>query len=214
MPCLRWITISNTTITSTKNYEALFLFNLDFEPIDDLHTFKLILKAIQWKFGISFVYTRLDGKTAEVTVHPYRLANFNNYWYLIAYDLKREKIKTYYLKSISKLQTLYENFTDDPKVEKEIEAAGSIQSAWYKPENFEVGLVATGEAKRYLERLLPQNIEILKSSESDLLLNFHYHHKVELFTFVKKWLPDIHINNTLLQEELEKILKGYITIAN
>ena len=199
----------NSTITSVKNYEEMFLFNLDFEPIDDLENFKIILKAIQWKFGISFVYTRLDGKTAEVTVHPYRLANFNNFWYLIAYDLKHEKIKTYYLGKISKLQTLYENFTDDPKVNEEINAAGNIASAWYKPEVFEVTLSVKGEARRYLERHHPQNVKIVESTDEKILLQFSYYNKAELFTFVKKWLPDIRIEDTALQNELIALLKAY-----
>ena len=76
-------------ISSAKNYEEIFLFDLDFEPIGDVQNFKLLLKAIQWRFGVSFVYTRLDGKTTEVTVHPYRLANFNSYWYLLA---KRKEV--------------------------------------------------------------------------------------------------------------------------
>lgn len=200
----------NTTITSVKNYEEMFLFNLDFELIDDLESFKIILKAIQWKFGISFVYTRLDGKTGEVTVHPYRLANFNNFWYLIAYDLKREKLKTYYLGKISKLQTLYENFTDDPKVNEEIEAAGNINTAWYKPEKFEVTLTAQAEAKRYLERHLPRNIQCSSSSEETLELTFAYHHKTELFDFVKKWLPDVYIEDPQLQSEFREMLTTYL----
>ena len=200
----------NASLSSENNYEDIFLFNLDFEPIRNLENLKTILKAIQWRFGISFVYTRLDGKTAEVTVHPYRLANFNNFWYLIAYDLKHEKIKTYYFGNISKLKTLYENFTDNSKVNKELKSAGEISSVWYKSKKLEVVLIVKGKAKRYFKRHLPKNIQRIDSDENRFLLKFSYYHKAELFSFLKKWLPDIHIKDETLQNEFRTLLQNYL----
>ena len=201
----------DATISSVSNYEEMFLFNLDFEPIVDPNNFKIILKAIQWKFGLIFEYTRRDGKTSEVTVHPYRLANFNALWYLIAYDLKNEKVKTYYLANLSKLQTLYENFTNDPKVSKEIELLSTVSSAWYKSEKSEVLLTVSGDAQHYLKQHHPQNTTIVQTTQEELSLQFHYYHKTELFNFVKKWLPDIHIVHDELQEEFTELLKSYIS---
>ena len=114
-------TYIDTALPAVKSYEEMFLFDLDFEPIEDMGMFKVILQAIKWQVGIEFHYTKTDGSTKEVTVHPYRIANFKNYWYLIAYDLVDEKIKSYYLKKIDKLHTLYENFIADETTEKELE---------------------------------------------------------------------------------------------
>ena len=39
----------DSALPTAINYEEMFLFDLDFEPIDDIGTFKIILKAIQWR---------------------------------------------------------------------------------------------------------------------------------------------------------------------
>jgi predicted DNA-binding transcriptional regulator YafY len=200
----------NSAIEAARHYEEMFLFDLDFEEIHDMEMFKVVLKAIQWKLGISFVYTRLDGKCAEVTVHPYRIANFGNFWYLIAYDLKHEQIKSYYFGRIEKLKTLYENFTDDPKVEEALQHAGSIDSVWYKEERSEVLLSLHGDAMRYLLRKLPFRMKLMEKSDTWVRCRFSYYHEKELFTFMRRWLPDVRIEDEALQEKFEDELRRYL----
>lgn len=53
---------------------------------------------------MSLSIPRLIAAVKKVLVDPYRLANFQNYWYLIVYDPSTEILKTYYLKNISDLQ--------------------------------------------------------------------------------------------------------------
>jgi predicted DNA-binding transcriptional regulator YafY len=201
----------NSAISATKHYEEIFLFDMDFEEIENLEMFKILLKAIQWKFGIAFSYKRVDSTVIETIVHPYRIANFKNYWYLVAHDLEAQKIKTYYMKGISKLRTLYENFNDDPNVEAQIaQITSGIDSPWYRDEAWEVVLTVSGDARYYLERHTPRNMKKTADSEIYATFLFTYHHKVELFTFVKKWIPDIRINDPKLQKELNEIMNTYI----
>jgi predicted DNA-binding transcriptional regulator YafY len=202
----------DSAIDAARHYEEMFLFDLDFEEIPDMELFKVVLKAIQWKLGISFVYTRLDGKRAEVTVHPYRIANFGNFWYLIAYDLKHEQIKSYYFGRIEKLKTLYENFTDDPKVEEALRHAGSIDSVWYRDASLEVTVVLRGEALRYLLRKLPSRMKLVEKADTWARFRFAYYHEKELFTFMRRWLPDIHIEDETLQNRFEDKLRCYFAL--
>jgi len=201
----------SSAISATKNYEEIFLFDIDFEPIESLKIFKILLKAIQWKFGIEFTYRRVDGTVTEAIVHPCRIANFKNYWYLVAYDLEVEKIKTYHLKGISRLRTLYENFNTNPNIEAQIaETTAQIDSAWYRDEVRQVELVVEADARYYLERHTPRNMRKAAENEAYTTFLFTYHHKVELFAFVKKWIPDILISDLKLQKELNEIINTYI----
>jgi len=140
-------------LPTSKDFEKMFIFGLDFEPIGDMESFKVILKAIQWKVGIEFCYTRVDGKSSEVVVDPYRIANFNNYWYLMAYDPASEHIKSYYIGNITKLKTLYENFTANSSLEQELDLmCNTIDSVWFKEKKQTVTLRATARSHYYLMR--------------------------------------------------------------
>ncbi len=202
----------NSALPTATNYEEMFIFDLDFEPIEDIGTFKVILKAIQWKISLEFNYTKIDGTTKNVTVHPYRIANFKNYWYLIAYDLLDEKIKTYYLKSITKLHTLYENFISDDNAEKEIEKMCSkINSPWHSGKESKTTLLVRGDARFYIERHLPHHIKIIARHEDYTTMSISYSNETEVLSLVKKWLPDIEIvDNSPLSKKLDQSISAYI----
>ena len=202
----------DTALPMTRNYEEMFLFDLDFEPIEDMGMFKVILKAIQWQTGLEFIYTKKDGSSKEVTVHPHRIANFKNYWYLIAYDLMNEKIKTYYLKSISKLHTLYENFIPNESTQRELDAlCSNIDTAWYSGGEEQTTLHISGDARVYLQRHLPQHIQIIDTNESYVTASISYSSETEVLEIVKRWLPDIEIvDDVELSEKLDEILRGFL----
>ena len=203
----------NSALLISRDFEKMFIFGLNFEPIKDIEEFKIILKAIRWRVGLEFNYTRLDGKTIKVLADPYRIANFNNYWYLLAYDPTSEQIKSYYLGNISKLKTLYENFTADPSLEKELnKMCNTIDSVWFKTEKQKVTLKVTSRSRYYLMRYLPTNIVLLKEDEDAVLLHFSYYHETELFDFLKHWLPDVKImDNDILYDKFTAILQNYFT---
>ena len=202
----------DAALPSVRHYEAMFLFDLDLEPIGDIGTFRVILQAIQWRTGLEFDYTKTDGSTRQVTVHPYRIANFKNYWYLIAYDLADEKIKSYYLKKIDKLHALYENFIADEATEAELDRLCSgIDSAWYNGTERQATLRARGDARFYLERHLPSHLRILERHDDCTTLQMGYTNDTEVLSLVKKWLPDIEIvEPTTLAQTLEATLRSYL----
>ena len=106
----------DAALPTSSNYDEIFVFGMHFEAIEDVEAFKILIKAIKWKVGVEFVYTKADGSSKKVLVDPYRLANFQNYWYLVAYDPSVEILKTYYFKNISELQMLYGNFTGNAQI--------------------------------------------------------------------------------------------------
>ena len=202
----------DAAIPTTTKYEKMFLFDLNFEPIGDIGNFRVILQSIAWKVALEFLYTDKDGNKKEVTAYPYRIANFKNYWYLVAYDVADEKIKTYYLKRIEKLHTHYENFDVDEELQEQIERqCDTIDSPWYGKGDAQVTLRVVGDARRYLRRNLPPNMQMLEQSDDHDLIRLHYHDETEALSLVKHWLPDIEIaDDPRLQARLEETLRTYL----
>ena len=202
----------NKALPESKKYGNIFLFNIDYEELSDMKEFHKLLQSIHYQQSCTFFYVKKDGSSKEVNVHPYRIANFSNFWYLLAYDVEAEKIKSYHINSISKVILAGENYISDAALEKEIEETfDQFNSPWFDGDSKSVLLEATGDAKHYLDRSLPKNINITSKTEMDTQMQFHYYDDTEVLTFVKKWLPDIQIlDNTQLDQKLQKILKKYL----
>ena len=199
-------------LPESKEYGNIFLFNIDYEKFLDMKEFYKLLQAIRYQQSCSFSYIKKDGSKKEVNAHPYRIANFSNFWYLLAYDVEAEKIKSYHINSISKVILAGENYIGNTSIEKEIEETfGQFDSPWFDTNPKSVILAAKGDAKLYLDRSHPKNINITFQSEIDTEMQFHYYNDTEVLTFVKKWLPDIMIlDNTELDQKLRETLKNYL----
>jgi predicted DNA-binding transcriptional regulator YafY len=188
-----------TTIVSRLNIgERLFLPDLASE-------FGVSLRTIQKDFS-----TR-HGKKDSYLVDPYRLGNFDGFWYLIAMDNKAGILKTFYLKSIENIRVSPENYAIDSALEKEIEETyGNLTTAWFKEEKQNVNLLAVGAARRYIMRNPGPQIAIIKDAPDGLHLQMTYHRDVEVLYFVKHWLPDIRIiGNPHLKKMLMDQIKNY-----
>jgi len=199
-------------LPKSYTYEKIFLFNSDNEEISHMREFRKLLQAIRNKQSCSFHYTKKDGTTKEVHAHPYRIANLSSYWYLLAYDVEEEKLKSYHINSIFKVILAGENYINDTAVEREIEKTfADFTSAWFDGELKQVRLNAKGMARHYIERKPLKNITILSTEEDVLELLFEYYSDVEVLNFVKKWLPDVQIvDHSKLSSKLEDILKNYL----
>ncbi len=199
-------------LDKSEKYGDIFLFNIDNEEISQMKEFRKFLQAIRNRQSCSFMYTKKDASQKEVHAHPYRIANLSNYWYLLAYDVEAEKLKSYHINSISHVILAGENYINDAAVEKEIEDTFiDFTSAWFDGEPKSVKLQATGTAKHYLERNPPGNITIISRSDTELEIQFDYYNEIEVLNFVKKWLPDIKIiDHTELKQKLQESLQNYL----
>ena len=203
----------DAALPTSSNYDDIFVFGMHFEAIEDIESFKILLKAIKWKVGVKFVYTKADGSSKEVLVDPYRIANFQNYWYLIAHDPSVEILKTYYLKNITELSMLYENFTGNPQIEEDLnKVCNAMDSVWYNGEQQSCLLRVEGKAKYYIERNVPSNIGFVEQHDTHDIVRMVFHNEVELFSFVKGWVPDVRIiDNKLLSDKLDSQLQDFLS---
>ena len=198
-------------LPETKEYKNIFVLSIDYENIQHSKEFYSLLQAIKFQESCSFNYTKKDGSSKKVHVHPYRIANFSNYWYLLAYDVEGKKLKSYHINSINNVVSAGENYISNTAIEKEIEDTfARFNSVWFdgNPKNVELKIV--DNAKLYTERNLPKNSTIVSKDDETLIIKFEYYNSAEVMSFVKQWLPDIQIlKHKELKDELKNTLKCY-----
>ena len=199
-------------LPETKGYKNIFVLNIDYEEILHTKEFYKLLQAIKTHESCSFYYTKKDGSSRLVHIHPYRIANFSNYWYLLAYDVENEKLKSYHINSISKVEFAGENYISNAAIEKEIEDTfARFNSVWFDGNVKSVELEIVANAKLYTQRNLPKNSTIISQDDDVLIINYEYYNSAEVMSFVKGWLPDIKIiNNKTLENELKELMQNYL----
>lgn len=183
-----------------------FYFDFVLEEICSEELIANIVFALSKHVAVTFEYSNKAGTKQQKTVYPLKIANFDGNWYLIAYDLIADKLKTYHLKEITALVVEQNDFLGlkREKLEKE---ADLIHSPWYNQNPQEVTLKAEGIAVEYIKRKQHPNLTIKEETEDALILIMKYYNTVEVMQFVKKWLPFVSIvDDEVLNSALNDIL--------
>lgn len=84
-----------------------------FAPEDnDLETFEMLTRALKERRVLRFQYPNLDADKAQSRlVHPYHLGCIGNHWYLFAFDVKRQAMRTFALLRLKAPEITTERFT-------------------------------------------------------------------------------------------------------
>lgn len=158
--------------------------------IEDLsgktHLFKTLQEAIAQNRQIKFTYNK-----KQRTLNPYRIVSFEGFWYLYGEEVKDTKLKTYYLKDVTNLQTLDTPF--QPK-EEPIDKLKYAINTWFEPNNalFEVRLLAQEPIAKYFTRRplsLDQQLQQNKDGSIEITLKATSHN--EVLHEIKKWMPNL-----------------------
>jgi len=188
-----------------------FYARIDVEDIS--HKFDLIEEledAIATQKEITFKYKKWwnpdDIKTHKY-VKPYKIIIFDGFWYLLAKS--GDLYIKYYLKEMRELKILEQTFVKEEKVTKAMEKAIGI---WFDPsaEPFDVTLLLDSDAIVYFKRKPIKGQYLKKNADGTAELTLSVTHKREVFSILKKWLPQVKvIEPRALQEEFENMLKKY-----
>jgi len=192
--------------------ESPFYARIDVEDIS--HKFDLIEEledAIATQKEITFKYKKWwkpDTIRTHKHVKPYKIIIFDGFWYLLAKS--GDLYIKYYLKEIRDLSVLEQTFEREKKVTEAMEKAIGI---WFNPsvEPFDVVLLLDKNAIVYFERKPIKGQYLKKNTDGTAELTLSVTHKREVFTILKKWLPQVRvIEPRELQEEFEEILAQYM----
>lgn len=189
-----------------KEHNA-FLFDINFEEIENENLFNQIVNAIINTIAVSFQYTNKENVSSQKNVYPLKVTNMLGYWYLLGYDFQNEKIKSYYIKSITDLSFLNESYLSEQMIQDLAQSTSGISSPWFCEEEKSVLLKVTGDAMLYLKRKNDSKLDIVEETETYFLMQMKYYNDTEVLVFVKKWLPFITIEDNLdLRDKLRDIL--------
>jgi len=194
-----------------------FLFHLNLEDISDCSDlFRLLNQAVALRQQVGFSYCNNQGEIKDYTVHPYRLANLKGFWYLLAYDLKIGRLKSFYLKKIETPIIHPGNYKINTDIMAELERfSKEIFSPWVCEECRTVKLQIKGNARIYLKRNLPAALSVESEDEDSLLVSMEYFANSEVLALVKQWLPDIVIlENPFLVDKLKAEINDYLGQLN
>jgi predicted DNA-binding transcriptional regulator YafY len=132
-----------------------------------------LLHSIKNRYLIKFDYQKFwDSEATHRKAEPYALKEFKNRWYILAKDLKDNKIKTFALDRLTKLETTAKkfNYPSNYNVEEHYKYCfGIISPNGQKPE--EVILSFKPFQGKYLKTLpLHQTQEVILDNEEELQL--------------------------------------------
>ena len=192
--------------------ESPFYTRIDVENISNkLDLVEDLEYAISKQKTLTFKYKKWcdpDNIKTYENVKPYKIIIFDGFWYLLS-QYKDHYIK-FYLKEIRDIKILDQTFVQEEKVLDRMNKALDI---WFDPkaEPFDVTLLLDRNAIVYFERKPIKGQYMKKNSDSTAELTVSITNKEEIFTVLKKWLPQIRvIEPAELQEEFEDMMKRYL----
>ena len=108
--------LDSSTKYSLGNLDEALSFR-PFAPEDtDLETFEILTRALKERRVLKFQYRNLDADKAQSRlVHPYHLGCIDNHWYLFAFDVKRQAMRTFALPRLKSPEITVERFTTPKK---------------------------------------------------------------------------------------------------
>jgi len=129
-----------------------------------------------------------------VDVEPYKIANFDGFWYLFGKDIKNQKVKTFMISKIESLEcTVEKHEVPHAHIDKTL---GHTHSAWFEDgEGFEVVIKVYPEIAHYFKQkdfLVSQEI-VDEHEDGSLHVSFDVTHDEDIDNMIKAWLPHIEV---------------------
>ncbi|MCI0501270.1 MAG: WYL domain-containing protein, partial [Epsilonproteobacteria bacterium] len=175
----------------TQQLEQPIFTNMDSETLDDgnLELFITLEKSIKNKQEISFIY-----KKHLFTLKPLKLAFFDGFWYLLAFDSKdNDKFKKFHLKSISELTLLENSFSISSDIENRLTKANSI---WFEldKELFDVNLLIDKDiAKYFIRKPLKTQTIVGEDKDSSLEIALSISDEMEILPIIFWYIPHVKV---------------------
>ncbi len=183
--------------------------NINSEYLEEknINIFEELEKAIKQKVEIKFDYEQ-----KKYRVKPLKLAFFEGFWYLLAFDIKtnREVFKKFHLKTIKNIKTLDKSFEIPQLVEDRLKNANSI---WFNlNEQFTVKLFISKDIRKYFERK-PLKGQIITGEDKDgsIEIELKISNYMEIIPLILYYLPYIKVlEPDDLASEIKYIIQEYL----
>lgn len=187
---------------------SAFYTRVSFEDVSKLtKLFDILEHAINDSVLVQFVH---DSKYRYVK--PYRIVNFDGYWYLLAEDIIHGKVKTFHIARMSNVLATKEFFQKDLSLQQSLELA---INAWFNIDAIPVTVTLEIESgiKRFIldHPLAPTQRVIQEKEDGSLLVEFEITAEKEIINTIQKWIPHIRVlSPKSLQKSLMNNVKTYL----
>lgn len=159
------------------------------DPTPILDSLQVCEQAIEQRHELRFLH-----KQHWRRVQPYRLVNFDGYWYLYGLDSEKLRLKTWYLADITQITVTQLAFEMDNHAIQQLDYAMNV---WFEPSStpFIATLRADASIAHYFQRRpLSRTQQILTTHDGGgLTLQITATSEQEVLHEVKKWMPNLHI---------------------
>ena len=182
------------------------------EQFEDIDIKSSLVKTIENAIKNKAICHIIDSKNSKKEIEPYKIASFDNFWYLFAKDIASDKIKTFMLSNIKSIKLLNKKYkTNSQKID---EILNNIHSAWFDDgQTFEVTIEVMPEISQYfLKRNFLQSQEIIKTlDDKTLIIKFEVTHDEDIDNLIKSWLPHIKVLSPIrFRDKIKLELETYI----
>lgn len=175
-------------------------FEIDFKvkKLKDNEILIDLMQAIEWEFSVEFEY-----KGKKRLIQPLKILNYNAVWYLIGFDLKTNKMKTFKINKIKNLISKTENLMGN-EIYSLKKQAKSINTPWIYDNK--------QEAIIRVYYPLNENVieEVVNETDEYVEIKIVYYDERELFDKIKKYLPYVKISDENLKAKMKQFLNGII----
>ena len=196
-------------IFDSRVESALLVKGHNYENIGDKRSlFKELERAIVAHRNVSFSYLKSEGLQVYPTVSPYKLVNHKGIWYLIAQD--GQKLKSFSVTKLSKLETLDIVFVWDPNIDNQLIEDDGI---WLSEVKQEVVLKVRAEVAGYFKRrkLIANQVIEKELEDGGLIISAKIGHPNQILPIVRYWIPHIRIiSPEELQVDIDNVLNEYL----
>ncbi len=193
-----------------ENINSPIYTKIELEDISNkLSEIKDIETAINSSQTIILTYLK-DEHYFEVELEPYKIVNFEGFWYLVGKN--RGVLKKYYLQNVFDIELLDKKYRVSKKALKSIENALNI---WFSEDtNISIKLLIDKSIMKYFQRKpISQTQRFIDlDNDGNMIVSIDISNENEIIPIVKYWLPNIKIIepielNEKIKKEIEKFLK-------
>jgi len=181
------------------------------DDIEDIEIESPLIEFLEKKIQDREI-VRLKFQNNEKEVEPYKIANFDGFWYLFAKDLEDGKIKTF---DMEKIKDIYPSGKYYKITHKQIHMLlNRVHSSFFQDGvSFVIRVKVYSEIAQYFKRkdfLESQKIEE-ELEDGSLIVSFEVSHDEDVDNIIKSWLPHIEvIEPKRYREKIYKELHKYI----
>jgi len=175
--------------------DAAISFRSTGAGIADLELFREVSRAVLRSEELAFAYRKLGGRSDEPRrVRPYHLACFENQWYLFAFDLDRDSVRTFVLARMRSARTTGVKFEkpQDFRLSEYLSGSFGVHSGRGKPVAVRVRFDAfAGQLVR--ERTWHPSQKLKALSDGGVELSLRLAGFEELERWVLSWGPHAEV---------------------